>query len=259
MKILNYITVFFIAVTIASCTSSEDDIIEGEGNVRLEFDNAYKTSDLLLKTTPYSANESEKIKISKVKYIISNIRLETAAGTIFTYPKNSSYFIVNEEDVASQFITLTGIPAEDYTKITFGVGVDQEKYLTGATGQGDFLTIAKEAGMMWSWQAGYKFMVFEGTYTSNTTITETAFAFHMGSHGSALDNYKEVTLDLTNSARVRIDATPEIHVVADVSNILKGTTKFMLDDAAQIHVDGVKSPQIATNVNGMFSIDHVHN
>jgi hypothetical protein len=81
----------------------------------------------------------------------------------------------------------------------------------------------------------------------------------MGSHGSSLDNYKEITLDLTNSARVRTDLTPEIHVVADLSNVLSGTTTFLLDDAAQIHVDAVKSPQIATNVNSMFTIDHVHN
>lgn len=32
-----------------------------------------------------------------------------------------------------------------------------------------------------------------------------------------------------------------------------------MDDAAQIHVDGVKSPQIARNVSTMFVIDHVHN
>lgn len=259
MKFIKYIAVFFIAATIASCSSSENDILEGKGSLRLEFDNAYKTSDLLLTTTSYPANETEKIKISKVKYIVSNIRLETASGEVFTYPKNESYFIVNEEEEASQFIILNDIPSENYTKITFGIGVDQEKYLEGATGQGDFLTLAKDAGMMWSWQAGYKFMVFEGTYTSANTVAETAFAFHMGSHGTSLDNYKEITLNLTNTARVRMGATPEIHVVADVSKILNGSTKFMLDDTSQIHVDGVKSPQIATNVNGMFTIDHVHN
>ncbi|QTE21262.1 MbnP family protein [Polaribacter cellanae] len=259
MKILKYIAVLFLTATIASCSSSSEDDLIGEGNVRLEFDNAYKTSDLLLKTTPYKANETEKIKISKVKYIVSNIRLENATGNVFTYPKNDSYFIVDEEVETSQFITLTGVPADNYTKVTFGIGVDQEKYLEGATGQGDFLSKAKEAGMMWSWQAGYKFIVFEGMYTSSTTTTETAFAFHMGSHGTAVDNYKEVTLNLTNSARVRTNATPEIHIVSNVANILDGTTKFMLDDAPQIHVDGLKSPQIATNVNGMFSVNHVHN
>lgn len=260
MKITKYIVACFIAMSITACSSNEDEeMITGEGSVSVEFDNSYLTSDLLLSTATYLANDTEEIKISDVKYIVSNIRLENEEGVIFTYPKEESYFIVSEADTDSQFITLSNIPAANYTKITFGIGVDQEKYLEGATDQGDFLTLAQDAGMMWSWQAGYKFFVYEGLYTSNATTTETAFAFHMGSHGSSLDNYKEITLDLTNSARVRTDLTPEIHVVADLSNVLSGTTTFLLDDAAQIHVDAVKSPQIATNVNSMFTIDHVHN
>jgi hypothetical protein len=79
-----------------------------------------------LNTTSYNANETEKIKISKVKYIVSNIRLEDKNGSVFTYPKNESYFIVNEENTDSQFINLKNVPAGDYTKITFGIGIDQE-------------------------------------------------------------------------------------------------------------------------------------
>lgn len=258
MKILKYIAAFLIVATISSC-SSDEEIITGEGNLSIEFDNAFDDLDLILNSTSYNANLSEKINISAVKYIVSNIRLENENGTIYTVPKEESYFIVSEESVASQFISLSSIPAGNYVKMTFGIGVDQEKYLQGASGQGDFLTLAVDEGMMWSWQAGYKFVVFEGEYTSDVTTTPTAFAFHMGSHGTALDNYKEVTVNFTNSARIRTNLTPEVHVVSNVSNILSGTTNFMLDDAAQIHVDGVKSPQIATNVNGMFSVDHVHN
>ncbi|WP_343328329.1 MbnP family protein [Polaribacter staleyi] len=260
MKITKYIAAFLVAVTLSSCTSNNDEeLISGEGALILEFDNAYNTSDLLINSTTYDANATEDITISKVKYIVSNIRLEDENGTVFTYPENDSYFIVSEEDVASQFVNLANVPAANYTKVTFGIGVDQEKYLEGATGQGDFLTIAQEEGMMWSWQAGYKFFVYEGTYTSETTTTATAFAFHMGSHGTSLDNYKEVTLDLPNTARVRTNLTPEVHFIANVSKVLSGTTEFLLDDAPQIHVDGVKSPQIATNINGMFTVDHVHN
>lgn len=259
MKILKYIAAFFIAATIISCSTEEDEIISGQGSISIEFDNSFGSSDLILNSTIYEANLSEKINISAVKYIVSNIRLEDENGIIYTVPKDESYFIINEENVSSQFIQLSNVPAANYVKMTFGVGVDQEKYLQGATGQGDFLTLAKDTGMMWSWQAGYKFVVFEGDYTSNTTTTPTAFAFHMGSHGTALNNYKEVTVNFTNSARVRTNLIPEVHVVANVANILSGTTTFMLDDAAQIHVDGIKSPQIATNVNGMFTIDHIHN
>ncbi|WP_347186993.1 MbnP family protein [Polaribacter sp.] len=254
-----YIAAFFIAATITSCSTEDEEILSGEGNLSIEFDNAFGDSDLILNSTSYQSNSSEIINISAVKYIVSNFRLETEDGTVYNYPKEESYFIVDESNVSSQFINLTNIPAGNYIKMTFGIGVDQEKYLTGATGQGDFLSKAQDAGMMWSWQAGYKFMVFEGEYTSANTFTPTAFAFHMGSHGTALDNYKEVTVNFTNSARIRELLTPEVHVVADVAKILSGSTNFLLDDAPQIHLDAVKSPQIAVNVSGMYSVDHVHN
>lgn len=259
MKLTKYAWVAMLALSIVACSSNDDETVSGEGSLIVEFDNSYAGSDLLLNASTYNAVDTEKIKISAVKYIVSNIKLEDENGNVYEVPKNESYFIVDESSESSQMIDLSGVPAGNYTKITYGIGVDQEKYLEGADGQGDFLTQAQDAGMMWSWQAGYKFLVFEGVYTSETTTAETAFAFHMGSHGSSVDNYKEVTLTLPSTARVRTDLSPIVHVVVDLDNILNGTTQFMLDDAPQIHVDAVKSPQIATNASGMFMVHHVHN
>lgn len=260
MKNFKYAVMVLLAATLLSCSSDDETAtISGEGNLTIEFDNAYNTSDLLLETTTYSANNPEEIKINAVKYIVSNIKLEDDNGNIFVYPKNESYFIVNESDVSSQFISLKNVPAANYTKLTFGIGVDQEKYQQGAEGQGAFLEQATEEGMMWSWQAGYKFLVYEGLFTSTEFPEETAFAIHMGSHGSALDNYKEVTVNLPVSAKLRTNKTPEIHVISDVSKILNGPNKLYLEEKSQIHVDPEKAPLIAENATTMFSVDHVHN
>ncbi|AUS04468.1 MbnP family protein [Pseudotamlana carrageenivorans] len=261
MKTTKFASVIMLAISVLSCTSDDvnNDAITGTGVLTVEFDNAYNNSDLLFETSVYNAVDTEKIKISDVKYIVSNIRLEDEDGEVYTVPKNESYFIVDESNENSLLIDLSDVPAGNYKKITFGIGVDQEKYLEGATGQGDFLSKAEEAGMMWSWQAGYKFFRYEGLYTSATTTTETAFTFHMGSHGTALDNYKEMTLDMPTTARVRTDISPVVHIVSDLSQVLNGKTQFKLDDAPQIHVDAVKSPKIAENVIGMFKVHHVHN
>jgi hypothetical protein len=259
MKFLKIVAITVLAINIISCTSNNDDeILEGEGNIELKFDNSYAGNDLVL-NSEVAANGTEKIKISEIKYIVSNISFEDNEGNVFTYPKESSFFIIDESDADTQKVTLQGIPEGDYTKITFGIGVDQETYLKGAEGQGDLLAKAQEMGMMWSWQAGYKFFLFEGNYTSSTVAEETGFAFHMGSHGSNLDNYKEVTLEFPNTVLVREEAKPSVHVVSDLSKVLDGATKFLLEDDDQIHVDAVKSPQIAVNVNQMFTVHHVHN
>ncbi|MDC6364433.1 MULTISPECIES: MbnP family protein [Flavobacteriaceae] len=261
MKAFDYTAIVLLCTLILSCTNDDNspEELTGVGSINIEFDNAYGDSDLLLETTSYVASGTENLKIATLKYIVSNIQLEDEKGNTFTYPKDDSMFIVDESEKTSQFINLKNVPAANYTKITFGLGVDQEKYLQGADGQGDFLTLATDAGMMWSWQAGYKFIRYEGTFTSENITDETAFAIHMGSHGSVLDNYKEISLDLPVSAKVRTDMEPEIHVVADVSDILVATNTLSLEEKSQIHVDAEKSPKIAENASQMFTVDHVHN
>lgn len=113
--------------------------------------------------------------------------------------------------------------------------------------------------MMWSWQAGYKFLNFEGTFTSPTVTEPTNFKIHMGSHGSSLDNYKEVTLNLGTEALVSDEMNPIIHMVADANAILDGANKISLSEQAVIMVSEEKSPKIAVNTAGMFTVDHVHN
>ncbi|WP_010517313.1 MbnP family protein [Croceivirga radicis] len=260
MKVLKY-AAFGMLLTIGMSCSNDDDKVDqitGEGTLKIEFDNAYEGSDLLLGTS-YPGNGTERLTIDTFKYIVSNISLTQEDGTVFTYPKDESLFVIDESDNDSRFISLPNVPAGNYTKISFGIGVDQEKYLQGAEGQGDFLAIATDAGMLWSWQAGYKFIRYEGSFSSDGSTEETAFAIHMGSHGSALDNYKEITLDLPVSAKLRTDIAPEIHIVADLAGVLNAETILYLTDKAQIHVDPVKSPQIAVNTSKIFTVDHVHN
>ncbi|TKD66286.1 MbnP family protein [Flavobacterium sp. ASW18X] len=261
MKVYNYLATALFAIALISCDNEDDTANEltGEGTARIEFDNSYAGSQLLLQTAFYDANGTEKIAIDTLKYIVSNIRLEDAVGNVFVVPEQEALNVIDLSDDASRFVTIVNVPAADYVKIHFGLGIDQEKYLQGVEGQGDFLTTATEEGMLWSWQAGYKFIRFEGRFTGENTTEETPFAIHMGSHGTALDNYKEVSLDLPVSAKVRTDITPEIHLVADISQLLSGTGKLYLEEQSQIHVDPEKSPMVATNAAAMFTVDHIHN
>jgi hypothetical protein len=250
------VAVMAICTTISSCTPEEEKIT-GTGNLELKFDNAFKTNDLLLNTQTNISSNNEVLKISKLKYIISNIVLTKEDGTTLTYPKSESYFIIDEATPTSLTAELENIPAGNYTKVQFGIGVDKAQWELGATGQGDLLTNAQEAGMMWSWTAGYKFVNFEGTFTSSTVTTDTEFKIHNGQSGSNY-NYAEVTIDLPSKALVRTNTTPEIHLVADVSKIIDGTNKIKLSEGATI-MGGAKLPLITTNLSEMFSIDHVHN
>lgn len=252
-------TALLLAAFVSSC-SSDDDAMEltGSGMVKIEFDNSVAGDDLLLGTSSYTNSQGETLTIDRLNYIVGNFRLTDENGTVFTYPKDEGYFIVSEETGNTE-VVLMDVPAGSYTSLTFGVGVDQEKYLQGAEGQGNLLTEAESTDMMWSWQAGYKFLNFEGTFTSETVTNATDFKIHMGSHGSSLDNYKETTLDLGTEALVSDDMNPIIHLIVDAGNILDGENKISLTEQAVIMVSEEKSPKIAVNTSKMFAVDHVHN
>lgn len=251
-----------IALALFSCTDKDDESITGEGNLKLEFDNVYNANNLAF-DTPYVNSNAEVVKINKLKYIISNIVLTKADGTTFIVPKAQRYFIVDESISTTALLNLSAIPAANYTKVSFGIGVDQTQFNLGATGQGDFLTLAQTAGMMWSWSAGYKFLAFEGTFTSSTVTTPASFMVHTGQTGTDY-NYTTVTLDLPINAMVRTTITPQIHIMADISKVLDGTNKISLTESnamgmGAMIMSGAKLPLITANLPTMFSVEHVHN
>ena len=253
--------VVVIAISLFSC-SNDDEVISGNGNLKLEFDNVYNANNLAF-NTPYTNSNGEVVKINKLKYIVSNIVLTKADGTTFTLPKSQSYFIVDEATAASALLNLPNIPAANYTKVSFGIGVDQVQFNLGATGQGDFLALAQTAGMMWSWSAGYKFVAFEGTFTSSTVTTATSFMVHTGQTGTDY-NYTTVTLNLPTNALVRTTITPQVHIMADISKVLDGSNKISLTASngmgmGAMIMSGDKLPIITSNLPTMFSVEHVHN
>lgn len=260
---LKNIAIAMVATLALNSCSSDDEKITGEGDITLEFDNVFGSSNLILDTQTNTTSQGENLKISEVKYIVSNIVLTKDDGTTYTYPKSQSYFIVDETDEASQMIDLTNIPAGNYTKVKFGIGVDQEQFNLGASGQGDFLTTAQNEGMMWSWSAGYKFVKFEGMFTSSTVTTDTEFMVHTGQTGTDY-NYAEITLTLPEKAMIRTNITPDVHIFADVAKIIDGTNKVKLTDnnmggMGAMIMGGPNLPLITANLQGMFTVNHVHN
>lgn len=263
LTIKNTLAIIAVTVLLASCSNDSNDTISGNGSLNVEFDNIFGDANLILDTQSNITSQNETLKISAVKYIVSNMVLTKADGTTFTYPKSESYFIVDESDEASQLIQLANIPAGNYTKIKFGIGVDEAQFNQGATGAGDFWTKAQAKDMGWDWTAGYKFVLFEGLFTSATVTDETAFMVHTGKQ-TASYNYTEITLNFPEDAMVRTDITPDVHLFADVSKIIDGANKIKLTDNNELGLGamimgGANLPLVTQNLSGMFSVNHVHN
>lgn len=264
-KIILNAFVLIAIVFLNSCTSNDDAIIEqssGEGKVSLYFDNGF-SGDALLLGNSYTNGNGENLTINRFNYIISNIVLYKTDGSSYVYPKVESYFIINEEKNLKT-IELKNIPVGDYKSIKFGLGVDQQRYLEGESNQQTFWDFAASMDMVWTWSTGYRFINFEGSYTSSQTNGEIPFQVHQGSN-SVTDNYQEITLNLPTTLRVRTGDLPNIHLVSNANVILNGLHKIKLYDnlnqagtATEI-MGGENLIKIAENSQEMFVVDHVHN
>lgn len=257
LQLKNIAIAMVAAIALTSCSNDDNNEITGEGNLKLEFDNVYGDADFAFNTA-YTNSNGEVVKATNAIYIVSNIVLTKTDGSTYTVPKSESYFFVNEADAASTLLNLPNIPAGNYNKITFGIGVDADQFNAGASGQGTMWTDAQALGMTWSWAAGYKFVKFEGTYTSATTTTDTQYKVHTGKTGE-IYNYAQVTLDFPENALVRTNITPQVHIIADLKKVIDGTTKIKFDEGASV-MGGTKVQDIsANNVPTMFEAHHVHN
>lgn len=255
-QLKNIVAVMALALAFTSCSDDDNKEITGQGNLLLEFDNVYGSSNLAF-NTPYTNSNGEVVKINNAIYIISNIVLTKTDGSTYTVPKSQSYFFVNEANAASTMLNLPNIPAGNYNEVTFGVGVDQAQFDMGASGQGTMWTDAQALGMTWSWAAGYKFIKFEGTVTS-TSHTNANFRVHTGKTGT-IYNYTEVSLDFPDNALVRTNITPQVHIMADLKKVIDGTTKINFEEGLDV-MSGTKVQNIsANNVPSLFEVEHVHN
>lgn len=274
------IAFFASSLFLTACNSDDSSSIIEEntfGDAELYFDNGVNGDKLILGNS-YKYSNGETLTINRFNYIISNVILIKADGTEYVYPKAKSYFVVSEE-ADLHTISLENIPAGDYVKVKFGLGVDNQRYLEGETAQQEFWNYAASHNLTWTWSTGYRFINFEGTFTPATAAkhedpaheepgTGTPgmynFQIHQGSN-TATDNYREITLNLPTTARVRKGDKPSIHIITDANKIADGTNKIVLKDnlnAAGTNASimgGENLIKIAENTLQMFTVDHVHN
>lgn len=275
MKLNTHTKLFALAFSILlfnSCSSDDSGTVieeNGPGEAQLKFENIFSNlGNIVLNQTTQTSANGQKHQFSILKYVISNITLIRADGTEFQYNYNDpdkGAFIIDQEDAVGGEINvdLTEIPAGQYTKVRFGLGISQDAYLLGHDGQAIFWTKAGEEGMSWSWAAGYIFTKIEGKY--GTGSPDINFANHGGNMGNVTENgtadlYREITLNLPEAIQVAPSKLPSIHIRADLNHFLSGETDLTLDESNQNSMGS--SPylvNVTDNLTKMFTVDHIHN
>jgi len=274
MKKISFILILAIAIVTTSCKTEEVITPANEtGTVELSFEHKAGTADLELNSTSYVNEAGESFTVSKFHYYISNIQLIKEDGSYFTYPKDSSYFLIKEDVPASKSLVLRNVPVGNYKGVKFVIGVDATKSVSPAFER--IGALAPSEGMYWAWNSGYIFVKLEGNSASIPTSggnpgtggsnPDQKFWFHIGGFGgyssATIDNIKTKELVSSNPASMAVvkeGKSTEYHIVADILEMMKSPTAVSL--AAEHHVMFRDySTTIANNYVDMFSLDHFHN
>lgn len=258
MKSFKILTLLALTVLFVSCNDDDAENLDGTyGDAELFFDNGMAGNSLELGHSYINSN-NETLTVERLNYIISNVVLIKADGTDYAYPKAESLFVINHE-TGQQTIHLEQIPAGDYKKVRFGVGVDAAQYALGQEAQQTFWDEAVASQLGTTWDASYRFINFSGTFTSPEVPVATPFSVYL--YNSTY--YTEITLDLPTTARVRHEEQPSIHIKTDANVLLDGMNPIKLADnitgGSAIVQSLDHNSAIEANITEMFTVDHVHN
>jgi hypothetical protein len=252
-----FLAVSIVAVVITGCKKDPKEepttSTATTGSLRFEFENMMDTLDLVLDTVNYVNANNDTFTVSKVKYYISNIRLTKSDGSYFYEP--NSYHLIDHAVESSHEFTISDIPYGNYTAVSFMIGVDSARNVSGV--QSGALDPAN--GMFWSWTTGYVMAKFEGNSPSSTASNH-ALMFHMGGFSGANSVLKTVSPSFNSAvAGVSSSVTPEIHIKADISEWFKSPTTINFATLNTIHMPGSDAKTMADNYADMFSVEHIHN
>ncbi|MBX7241357.1 MAG: hypothetical protein K1X92_06360 [Bacteroidia bacterium] len=250
---------FLLVVLLSSCGPK---VNTETGDINLEVKNVVGDQSLILSTGVYTNAAGHQFSVNTFKYYISNIQLRKEDGSLFTYPKDESYFLINELDAASKIVSLQDIPAGDYKQLIFVLGVDSTKnYAPAAEHTG---TLDPGEGMYWTWSSGHIFWKLEGSSPDINNSGSDKFAYHIAGAGGipsalTINNVKTITIDFgTEKLSVADGSKPEVHIKADILKIFNGDLPFSIVDYPMVTDLSKESGTLAKNAANMFSFDKIH-
>lgn len=151
------------------------------GSVALDLTHVMGTAPLAFDGTSYTKSDGQIFKVTKFKYLLSNVQLLRADGTAYAAPE--SYYLVDVAQTATLHLVVPGVPLAHYTGLRFVVGVDAARNTAGAqTGALD-----PNNDLYWDWTADYVFLKMEGTSPQApyaAAAAEGGLRFHIGDNGT---------------------------------------------------------------------------
>jgi hypothetical protein len=257
MKILKTFFMAMLAMSILTLSSCKDDDEQDQeqppaatGQMKIKFDHVWGPARI-----PFSLNQEfehpatgDSMTFTKLRYYVSNIRLHKTDGSEWAPSEN--YFIVDASD-AEPTIELSKVPTGSYTGMTYLIGVDSLRNVSGAqTGALD-----PAENMFWTWTTGYIFIKAEGESPQSPMGT---FTYHIGGFSGPNSAIRENHANFDNTTLdIAVNANPAVHLYVNAARFWHGG--IMIEDMPMVHMPGENASTLANNFARGIEFDHIHN
>jgi hypothetical protein len=196
---------------------------------------------LVLNETRYPNPGGEgRFKVRDFQFFLSNIRLVSAAGS---YVEADSYHLVRfDGDEPAFVIMLHDVPRGEYERIEFGIGVDAAANRSLAS-RGD---LDPNSRMAWTWEVGYKFVLFEGSLLRSNTSAP--LVYHVGFD----ENYRPVSIELDRKA---MDSRPaRLDFRVDLLRLFQGSKNIDMAALPSVKFDRADAALLGRNFASLVTL-----
>lgn len=183
-RVLQYMAgIATVAVAGALCAS--DSPTTANATVEIPVQHLFRGKKLELFTPGSTLVDGTNIEITRLEYLISNVRVQKADGAWIDFP--NQYFHINAED-EKEAISLAGIDAaESVRAITLTIGVEEKiNHANSSQWPAGHALNPLENNLNWDWTGGYVFLALEGRVHSSDAKTA-AFLYHIGNDQNRMD------------------------------------------------------------------------
>jgi hypothetical protein len=181
-----------------------------------------------------------RFKVRDFQLFLSNIRLVSATGA---YVEPDSYHLVRFDGEEPAFvIVLHNVPRRNYERIEFGIGVDAAANKS-LQSRGD---LDPNGRMAWTWEVGYKFVLFEGTLLRGDASDP--LVYHVGFD----ENYRLISTDLHRDPLASRPARLDFRV--DLLRLFQGSTNVDMAALPSVKFDRADAGRLGRNFAGMITL-----
>lgn len=213
-------------------------------NMTINISHVVDEQELLLNDRWYTIN-GDSIRFTSYAYFISNIKFYNAQGDTFAEPE--SYHLINQDSAPSKTFTVSGIPYGSYTGVSFLIGVDSIRNVSGAqTGALDPMS-----GMFWDWNTGYIMSKLEAEYIYKDRINP--LVWHVGGFSGIHNPLRILHVNLPRTITLSDNSAPQLYLEGNIAEWFKTPTLVRLDDNTNI----IARTTLVDNYVDMFTVKDI--